>query len=309
MGKIIQHDVKLLPWPISDRSVQCCITSPPYYGLRDYNSSGQIGLEDTPEEYIEILVKAFREVRRVLKDDGTLWLNIGDSYAASGRGGGGGSIQNDVIGFQITKNNSRRVPVYGLKPKDLIGIPWMLAFALRADGWYLRQEIIWAKAYTTLDRNYGSTMPESMKDRFVKSHEQVFLLTKSKKYFFDIDAVSKPITDTSQARLSQNISDQNGSDRIPGKNNGNMKAVARKQYSTGESGDGTNIKNHSGYLDHNGFANKRSVWHCNPPSFKEAHFATFPEELIVDMIKAGSRVGDVVFDPFMGAGTTALVTR
>lgn len=273
---IIQSDciegMKALP----SKSVHCCVTSPPYFGLRDYGVEGQLGLEDTPEAFIGGMVKVFREVRRVLKDDGTLWLNIGDSYNSSP---GKRKIGDAIGGKQQTNSGSNTAPsryVEGLKPKDLIGIPWMLAFALRADGWFLRQDIIWSKP---------NPMPESVTDRCTKAHEYIFLLSKSAKYYFDAESIKQPISDASVQRLSQNVEGQVGSARVPGKTNGTMKAVGQDK------------------------ANKRSVWNVTTKPFREAHFATFPPELIVDCIKAGSPIGGLVLDPFMGAGTTGLVAK
>ena len=202
-----------------------------------------------------------------------------------------------------------------LKPKDLIGIPWAVAFALRADGWWLRQEITWAKGYSTNKENFGSVMPESVGDRCVKSSESIFLLSKSDKYYFDQDAIKKSLKDSSVSRLSQNIENQVGSCRVPGKTNGNMKAVSSRKRIGKDGYGGSKLGEHSGNYDKDGdligdgWANKRSVWFCNTKGTKHAHFATFPEELIVDMVKAGCPKGGVVLDPFMGAGTTGLVAR
>jgi len=256
-------------------SVQTCVTSPPYFGLRDYGMPDQIGLEATPDEFVAAMVAVFREVRRVLRDDGTLWLNLGDSYAAkrtyqvpSTKGGAKHGPAQSVRGRGST------VPD-GLKPKDLIGIPWRVAFALQADGWHLRQDIIWSKP---------NPMPESVKDRCTKAHEYLFLLSKSPRYYFDAAAIAEPVAESSRSRLSQpTIEQQAGSERVPGKTNGNMKAVGN-----GET------------------RNRRSVWVVTTKPFKGAHFATFPVDLIEPCILAGSRPGDLVLDPFMGAGTTAV---
>ena len=199
--------------------VQTCVTSPPYFGLRDYGHADQLGLEETPEEYVAAMVEVFREVRRVLRDDGTLWLNIGDTYA--GKGGrsvmSGKEFESRARGRQHICRSSRVKPSGEIKQKDLIGIPWMLAFALRADGWYLRQDIIW---------NKPNPMPESVRDRCTKAHEYLFLLSKSEKYYFDGRAIAQPIAESSRARLAQpNLPNQKGSDRVPGKTNGPMKAV------------------------------------------------------------------------------------
>lgn len=263
---------------LPNKSIDCCVTSPPYFNLRDYGVAGQIGLEDTPEAYIQRLVEVFREVHRVLKLTGTLWVNIGDSYAGSGKG-----AANYPDSVAHTKQGTNRGMVgatatvkkfAGYKAKDLIGIPWMLAFALRADGWYLRQDIIWAKP---------SVMPESVKDRCTKAHEYIFLLSKSAKYYFDSTAIAEPATtyDTS-------IRDRDNSklNNTPGRTK--MKGLIRNDYLT---------------------RNKRSVWTVATRPLKEAHFATYPEQLIVGCIKAGCPENGIVLDPFMGAGTTAVVAR
>jgi len=239
---------------IPDKSIHTCVTSPPYFGLRDYGHDGQIGLEDTPDAFISRLVEVFREVRRVLRDDGTLWLNLGDSYAGSGKGPSGNlGKANDERNMTHTKVSSL-VPV-GLKPKDLIGIPWRVALALQADGWYLRQDIIWHKP---------NPMPESVTDRCTKSHEYVFLLSKSPRYYFDNEAIKEPVASSSVRRLAQDVENQVGSSRVHGKTNGAMKAV----------GDGKT-------------RNKRSVWTVTTKPFKGAHFATFPPDLIEPCILAG----------------------
>jgi DNA modification methylase len=306
VNKILNIDCKEGLLLLPDKSINCCVTSPPYYGLRDYGSLGQIGLEETPEIYVHKLVDVFREAKRVLKDDGTLWLNLGDSYNGVGQ-------KNEQSSKSIKQISNRGAIIQDakkikvLKPKDLIGIPWMVAFALRADGWYLRQDIIWHKP---------NPMPESVTDRCTKSHEYIFLLSKSKQYYYDAESIKTVIADTTVQRLMQGIENQKGSDRVPGKTNGNMKAVGnlRKGYDHRVTGD-KKFVTHSGNRDAEGniigggMANKRSVWTVNTMPYKEAHFATFPEELIVDCIKAGCPEGGVVLDPFMGAGTTALVVR
>ena len=287
-------------------SVQMCVTSPPYFGLRDYGTPGQMGLEPTPELYVERMVAVFREVGRVLRDDGVLFLNIGDSYASNVKGSGGAGrsrlgpnrdLQN--IGFQ--KMTPRKFN-HGCKQKDLIGIPWALAFALRADGWYLRSDIIWAKP---------NPMPESVTDRPTKSHEYLFLLSKSARYFYDADAIAEPLADSSIERLSQpTLELQHGSDRVPGKTNGTMRAVGNV-YTARAFGDtpqsaprGPRSNFGQGGM---GTRNSRSVWTVATQGFKGAHFATFPPKLIEPCILAGSRSGDTVLDPFGGAGTTGLV--
>ena len=259
---------------LPDKSVNCCVTSPPYYGLRDYGVEGQAGLEATPEEYIANMVKVFAEVKRVLRDDGTLWLNIGDSYA--GYHGNKNKSYEDAPsnkGGYFESQRKSTANKHGLKQKDLIGIPWMLAFSLRADGWYLRQDIIWAKP---------NPMPESVRDRCTKSHEYIFLFSKKPKYYFDNAAIAETLAESSKKRLSQDVENQQGSERVPGKTNGAMKAVSK-----GET------------------RNKRSVWTVSTKPYKGAHFATFPPDLIKPCILAGCPTGGTVIDPFGGSGTVA----
>lgn len=265
-------------WAADGVRAQMCVTSPPYFGLRDYGHPGQIGLEQTPEQYVAAMVEVFRCVRDVLADDGTLWLNIGDSYCSTAPGTRNAPQTKGSRDEQEAKQwaNVRPKTPEGMKPKDLIGIPWMLAFALRADGWFLRQDIIWHKP---------NPMPESVRDRCTKAHEYVFLLSKSERYFYDVDAIMEPVAASTVERLAQpNLAQQAGSTRVPGKTNGNMKAVGN-----GET------------------RNRRSVWTVATRPYKGAHFATFPPALIEPCILAGSRPGDIVLDPFMGSGTTAAV--
>ena len=297
-------------WATAGVRAQMCVTSPPYFGLRDYGVDGQLGLDATPGEYVAKMVEVFRCVKDVLADDGTLWLNIGDSYAATTRnlgrndagrnftGGGGNKEGSGNPGRQ----GSARANMSGLKPKDLIGIPWMLAFALRADGWYLRQDIIWHKP---------NPMPESVRDRCTKAHEYLFLLSKSERYYFDGRAIAQPIADSSKERLAQpNLPNQQGSDLVPGKTNGNMKAVGPR-FGGNKYGDDdreeSRTKSGNEYTGGDGLANRRSVWTVATRPYKGAHFATFPPSLIEPCILAGSRPGDIVLDPFMGSGTTAAV--
>ena len=263
--------------PLADRSVQCVVTSPPYYGLRNYGVDGQLGLEPTPDEYVANMVAVFRECKRVLKDDGTLWLNIGDSYASmksrynqKAQNLNGGKAQDNE--FQGNKTDLYHHPELGLKDKDLIGIPWMVAFALRADGWYLRQDIIWAKP---------NPMPESVKDRCTKSHEYIFLLTKSARYYFDADAVREENSETSHTG---------------GTYRNEWKYAQIKN--TDKSAMAVGIP-----IPRNG-RNKRSVWTVTTKPYKGAHYATFPPELITPCILAGAPEGGIVFDPFVGSGTT-----
>jgi len=283
-------------WASDGIKTQMCVTSPPYFGLRDYGHDGQIGLEQTPEEYIAAMVEVFRCVRDVLADDGTLWLNIGDSYATQGGAHGGRNDNQRGVGAKRTHDNgggdqqARRAPV-GLKPKDLIGIPWMLAFALRADGWYLRQDIIWHKP---------NPMPESVTDRCTKAHEYVFLLSKSERYFFDSEAMKEPA-------VGANLHDVTGRTKQRGlADTFKRKGSKREQAIPGQSA-GTHREDRPESIYDLFTRNRRSVWTVATRPYKGAHFATFPPALIEPCILAGSRPGDTVLDPFMGSGTTAAV--
>jgi DNA modification methylase len=296
--------------------VQMCVTSPPYFGLRDYGHEGQIGLEKTPEEYIAAMVEVFRCVRDVLADDGTLWLNIGDSYAGGGGGNYSKSAKQTGHGEHITnvRNRPDWLASAGLKAKDLIGIPWMLAFALRADGWYLRQDIIWAKP---------NPLPESVTDRCTKAHEYLFLLSKRPSYYFDHEAIKEPAAESSHARWAQNVDAQTGSDRVPGKTNGTMKAVGgprskRDSFRRASSkraepilgqAVGTHREDRAESEWDTEKRNKRSVWTVATLPYKGAHFAVFPPALVEPCILAGSRPGDIVLDPFLGSGTVAQVAQ
>lgn len=273
INKIHQYNVLNIPWPLTDESVDCCVTSPPYWGLRDYGTPGQIGLESTPEGYVEKMVRVFEEVRRVLKPQGTLWLNLGDSYASAGR-------------------NRTEKQASDLKPKDLVGIPWMVAFALRAAGWYLRSDIIWAKK---------NCMPESVTDRPTRSHEYIFLLSKSARYYYDHEAIKEPAiydvdgTGTAARKARQKPDAKSTPDCIrSGIRPAGFKDAAMMN------GNAPNMT---------GMRNKRDVWTVAPAQFPEAHFATFPEQLITPCILAGCPKDGIVLDPFMGAGTTALVAK
>ena len=262
-------------WKEQGIKAQTCVTSPPYYGLRDYGHEGQIGLEETPEQYIAAMVEVFRCVWDVLEDDGTLWLNIGDSYSGSGKGTAGnlGKTHNERH-MEHTKT-SGLVP-QGCKPKDLIGIPWMMAFALRADGWYLRQDIIWHKP---------NPMPESVTDRCTKAHEYIFLMSKSQKYHYDHLAIKEPLKGEPETRNKNAEGYQ--ADYAHG-----------DRFSQGERVFGAD-----------GMANKRSVWTVATKPYSGAHFAVFPSDLIEPCILAGAPVGGIVLDPFMGSGTTAQVAQ
>lgn len=300
---------------LPDESVHTCITSPPYFGLRDYGVDGQIGLELTPAEFIQRLVEVFREVRRVLRKDGTVWVNMGDSYASKPNGpiGAGGHLAEapHVAVRTAQARRSSRIPG-GLKHKDMMGIPWRLAFALQDDGWYLRQDIIWYKP---------NPMPESTRDRCTKAHEYLFLLSKSRSYYYDNEAIKEPAAESSLARWAQDIDQQAGSDRVPGKTNGAMKAVGgarakrdsfkREGSKREQSIPGQNNGTHRPGREESEFdvmtRNKRSVWTVPTVGFKGAHFATFPPDLIRPCVLAGSPRGGMVLDPFGGAGTTGLV--
>lgn len=307
MSQIIYGDAFESLRQISSDSVDVCVTSPPYYNLRDYGVDGQIGLEDTPEEYISRLVDVFREVKRALKPGGTCWINIADSYAGSGKGrkksgdtSPFGKLQSSNTGS--TSGRLKKTVSDNCKPKDLIGIPWMLAFALRADGWYLRDDIIWAKP---------NPMPESVRDRCTKSYEHILMLSKYPRYYFDGEAISEPTAESTRRRLAQNVEDQSGSSRAYGKTNGNMKACpprygGNKYTATPEVFNRTKSGN---MYDYRPRRNKRNVWTVTTKPYKGAHFATFPPDLIEPCILAGSRKGGTVLDPFLGSGTTAAVAK
>jgi len=277
---ILQGDNRARLAEIPECSVNTCVTSPPYFGLRAYLPDGhadkekEIGIEQTPEQYVESLVEVFRGVRRALRDDGTLWLNLGDSYY-NYRPGGHERKQTIAKTNQDNPNAppKRNLKYEGIKEKDLIGIPWMVAFALRADGWYLRQDIIW---------NKKNPMPESVEDRCTKAHEYIFLLSKQKKYYFDHESIKVPVKDDWGTR-----------DRTDGKYHN----------------EGTGLTPHSGLEKSYEMANKRSVWNVATASYAESHFATFPAELIMPCILAGSPEGGMVLDPFGGAGTTGLMAH
>lgn len=270
-------------WAAEGVRVQTCVTSPPYFGLRDYGHDGQLGLEQTPEQYVANMVEVFRCVRDILADAGTLWLNIGDSYARDSRVRWDNSLHTEKE--WKTDQAMRNAPNLvrdgaGYKPKDLIGIPWMLAFALRADGWYLRQDIIW---------NKPNPMPESVRDRCTKSHEYIFLLSKSQKYFFHSEAMKEEAA-TPAGRAPRRAY-----------------SFARKAETGAPPGKPLNHREDRADVSYEGTRNRRSVWTVATRPYKGAHFATFPPALIEPCILAGSRPGDIVLDPFMGSGTTAQV--
>jgi DNA modification methylase len=268
--RVIHGDCRAILPTLAENSIHCVVTSPPYFGLRDYGEAGQIGLESTPAEYVAEMVAVFREVRRALRDDGTLWLNLGDTYASNWP-----CNRRNVIGTGSLADGKRanRPPRMGgdLKDKDLIGIPWMVAFALRADGWYLRSDIIWAKP---------NPMPESVTDRPTSAHEHVFLLTKSPRYFYDAEAVREPAEQPDRVRA----------DRF-----GGSSWEDRQQHSVGFVFTGSETRN------------ARNVWNIATAPFPGSHFATMPPDLAERCIKAGCPAGGTVLDPFGGAGTTGLV--
>jgi DNA modification methylase len=382
--QILKGDCRDVLKGLADESVHCVVTSPPYWGLRDYgippsvwggdpdcehdwneetwyteqsagksgaeafsgagpeNAArlklarwrtaatcqrcqawrGSFGLEPSPDLYVAHAVLIFREVARVLRADGTLWLNLGDSYTSGGRGTFGTYSPDSKQATHTAIKSAKRAPQpVGLKPKDLVGIPWRVAFALQADGWYLRQDIIWSKP---------NPMPESVTDRCTKAHEYLFLLTKSRRYYFNAEAIAEPCSAATHARLSQDVQAQIGSERAHagGKTNGNMKAVGRASWKgstfdgdrdlavrpdTGrkraEAGSGikNNVSMDAALAIMPDKRNRRSVWTINTEGYSEAHFATFPPALVEPCIRAGSRAGGTVLDPFGGAGTVGLV--
>jgi DNA modification methylase len=304
-------DVRDVLARLQDGSVQCVVTSPPYWGLRDYGVAGQLGLEGTPETFVANMVAVFAAVRRVLRDDGVLWLNIGDSYCGS-RGGPNGD---GLTGRHETVIRSKRGgsrwgggdnAAPGLKPKDLVGIPWMLAFALRADGWFLRSDVVWSKP---------NPMPESVRDRPTRAHEYVFLMSKSERYFYDGDAIRTPRSEATVAR-DTDPSQHTGPRLGKHKPDHADKRDPTATYSRADKQRG-HSRRHAGFNDRwdqmekdeqvAGGANARSVWTIAPQCYPEAHFATFPEELARRCILAGSKPGDTVLDPFGGSGTVAAV--
>ena len=278
-GQDTRDTLRTLP----EASVHTVCTSPPYWGLRSYldaddaNKVMEIGLEATPDAFVAGLVEVFREIKRVLRPDGTLWVNLGDSYARQGGDVKDFGTSSAMKGATLHDQRPQSTPPEGLKPKDLVGIPWRVAFALQADGWYLRQDIIWHKP---------NPMPESVTDRCTKAHEYLFLLSKSERYYFDAEAIKEPLAESSLSRLTQNIAGQVGTTRHVGKTNGNFKAQGNTET---------------------GLRNKRSVWSVPTAPYQGAHFATWPPELVRPMILAGCPVGGTVLDPFSGSATTGMV--
>lgn len=270
---------------LPEQSVQCCVTSPPYWGLRDYGVNGQIGLEQTPQEYVDKMVGVFRYVKRVMRDDGTLWLNLGDSYAGGGNYRGVNS--EDTLSKKQSSNRGARGlsqalgaagKDFGIAPKNLVGIPWRVAFALQSDGWYLRSDIIWHKT---------NPMPESVTDRPTKSHEYLFLLTKNERYYYDSEAIKEPSVDPE------------GSAKRYESEFGGIKADTRIAQGL--------VTTPKGMREFSGSRNRRSVWTVSTAPYSGAHFATYPPALIKPCILAGTKPGDIVLDPFAGSGTTGAV--
>ena len=275
--QILEGDCLQMLKRLPSKSINTCITSPPYWGLRNYNDEEkQLGMEDTPEEFVDNLVKVFREVKRVLRDDGTVWLNLGDSYSSGGRT----TTTNQSLRGDKNYGVTRPKPSKGIKPKDLIGIPWRVAFALQQDGWYLRQDIIW---------NKPNPMPESVKDRCTKAHEYIFLLSKNVKYYFDNEAIQE---DSVSINSKGEVGKANSTINIG-------KSVADKEGF--EIRDG--LKDMGVYRQ----KNKRSVWTVTTKPYKDAHFATFPHDLIEPCVLAGCPRDGLVLDPFAGSGTTGQV--
>ncbi len=305
--QILEGDCLVSMASLPGKSVQTCVTSPPYFGLRDYGHDGQIGLESSPAEYVAKMVDVFREVKRVLRDDGTLWLNLGDSYGSSGGdiftgfnarydgtgldGGKQAKIAENVKGVSAKPRDT------GLRPKNLLGIPWRVAFALQDDGWYLRQDIIWHKP---------NPMPESVTDRCTKAHEYLFLLSKSPKYYFDHKAIREPAvtggTDIEGSGSARSERRKSGAEGINGRNVQSKNSEAERRDVVGGS-----FNNNPRLRQTDGKRNRRSVWSITTKPYKGAHFATFPPDLVEPCVLAGSRAGDTVLDPFGGSGTTAQV--
>lgn len=316
--EIREGDALELLRAMPDASVHCCVTSPPYWGLRDYGTGdGQIGLESTPGEYVARLVDVFREVRRVLRDDGTLWLNLGDSYATgAGKVGErpGGGAQGDAWA-DVNQDPKRRaprprgpmtqpnrMPIPGLKPKDLVGIPWRVALALQADGWWLRSDIIWSKP---------NPMPESVQDRPTKAHEYLFLLAKGERYHYDLEAIAEPAGYAHEAHLDNGLNGHGGgvSHAGQGSTTRKFRSGNKRRKRRGDHGGVDGHRSNQGFgVPWEGVVrNRRTVWTITTKPYPGAHFATFPPELPELCIRAGCPEGGTVLDPFAGAGTTGLV--
>ena len=294
---IIIGDAKHIP--LDNEAVQCVVTSPPYWGLRDYGNDSQLGLESTPEEYVANMITAFREVRRVLKSDGVVWLNLGDTYVSQPKGNKTESgLQSKNYGFGEDIPMKKNWKVDGLKPKDLVGIPWRVALALQADGWWLRRDIIWSKP---------NPMPESVTDRCTSSHEYIFMLTKAERYYYDADAIKEPGTyagpngpGTTTTPHGQGFSKRTREQEV--KRQDKHRGHGRRHAGFNDRWDAMNKEDQCGVM-----RNKRSVWNIATRPYPEAHYATFPEEIPKICILASSMPGDVVLDPFGGSGTTGKV--
>jgi len=288
---ILNADARSIP--LQDRSVQCCVTSPPYFGLRDYGNDAQIGLEDTPAAFVANLVAVFREVYRVLKDDGVLWMNLGDSYVASARGNKPGDTSKSTLNKEAQGYHDEQVARvdktrFGLAGKNLIGIPWRVALALQDDGWILRSDIIWHKT---------SCMPESVKDRPTRNHEYLFMFAKRPKYYYDADAIAEPIAEASRKRYTAVVENNETFDPDTHKHGDGVQAPMEVMTRAA-----------AGIIER-GIRNKRTVWSISPQNYSGAHFATYPEKLPATCILASSRIGDVVLDPFSGSGTTGVAAE
>lgn len=299
LNTILNGDCLEMLKTLPEKSIDCCVTSPPYYALRDYGVDGQIGLEETPEKYIERLTEVFMEVYRVLKPEGTLWLNIGDSYA-----GNCSVVSTGRCGMGKPRERIDHRVFDGIKPKDLIGIPWSLAFSLRNAGWYLRQDIIWHKP---------NPMPESVTDRCTKSHEYIFLMSKSQKYYFDHEAIQEPAVtqgDIGSIKFGGTKYGDNDDSHFQTYSGKEWKPKTKNCQYDGHRPNSMHIRRKMGLQDEvYTVRNKRDVWSINVKPCKEAHFATYPEELVAPCVLAGSPKGGIVLDPFMGSGTTAIVAR
>lgn len=327
--QLLNGDVMAMLQTLPDDYVQMVVTSPPYWGLRDYGVTGQLGLEKTPADYLAKMVAVFREVRRALKKNGTLWLNMGDCYNAGTSKTRQPSTLEGSHGYWVNPHIKLRVKVDGIKTKDMLGMPWRLAFALQNDGWYLRSDIIWNKT---------NPMPESVTDRPTKAHEYVFLLTKSPRYYYDAEAIKEPASCAEEAPFDPGTNGLSGADRKTGKSTrcfarpagwseeegGHTRLDGRYQRNLGKKGQATNAGEvRAGVGDRMGrgagwrndpnnyvlLRNKRSVWTVGTEPFPGAHFATFPTKLIEPCILAGAPEGGLVLDPFAGAGTTLLVAK